>query len=305
MAVDKTKQTVQTTGHAWDGDIQEFNNPLPDWWLWGFYATVVFATIYWVIFPAWPVGNSYTKGVMNDVSYTTSEGKKVTTHWTTRAVYMREMQEGRELQNEHLQALKNTDYKDILKDPEKSAFTYSMAKVLFAENCAACHQPGGAGVIGAYPNLADDAWLWGGSFKNIEQTIRQGHNGFMPAFANVLTEKQLDDVSEYVLSLSGTEVDKNTSQRGSRIFNGQEGGCYYCHTHAGTGMVSMGSANLTDAIWTIADVNAQKDLAGKKSVVKNVIKNGVSREMPAWSERLSDEQIKILTLYVHELGGGK
>lgn len=218
---------------------------------------------------------------------------------------MREMQEGRELQNEHLQALKNTDYKDILKDPEKSAFTYSMAKVLFAENCAACHQPGGAGVIGAYPNLADDAWLWGGSFKNIEQTIRQGHNGFMPAFANVLTEKQLDDVSEYVLSLSGTEVDKNTSQRGSRIFNGQEGGCYYCHTHAGTGMVSMGSANLTDAIWTIADVNAQKDLAGKKSVVKNVIKNGVSREMPAWSERLSDEQIKILTLYVHELGGGK
>lgn len=309
MAVDNSKSSgknaVQTTGHAWDGDIQEFNNPIPNWWLWSFYATVVFAIVYWIFFPAWPIGDSYTKGVMNDITYVNKDGKEVTSHWTTRALYMKEMQKGRELQAKHLTALKETSYEDILADTEKTAFSYSMAKVLFADNCAACHQAGGAGVIGAYPNLADDSWLWGGTFVQIEKTISDGHNGFMPGFGSSLSEKQLEDVASYVLSLSSKGIDKNRVQRGKTIFNGQAGGCYYCHTKQATGMTSMGSANLTDAIWTIADVNEQDDVAEKVAVIKDVIRNGISRQMPAWSERLSPEQIKILTLYVHELGGGK
>ena len=308
MAVDNKasgKNAVQTTGHAWDGDIQEFNNPIPSWWLWSFYATVAFAIVYWVFFPAWPIGDNYTKGTMNDITYVNKDGKEVTTHWNTRSLYMKEMQEGRELQAKHLTALKEASYEDILSDTEKTAFTYSMAKVLFADNCAACHQTGGAGVIGAYPNLADDSWLWGGTFAQIEETITKGHNGFMPGFASALNETQLDVVASYVLSLSTQGLEADKVRRGKEIFNGQAGGCYYCHTKQASGMISMGSANLTDAIWTVANVNEQGDVTGKIAVIKDVIRNGINRHMPAWSERLSPEQIKILTLYVHELGGGK
>ena len=309
MAAEKnksaSKQAVQTTGHAWDGDIQEFNNPVPTWWLWSFYATIVFAIVYWVLYPAWPVGKDYTKGILNNIEYVTEDGKQVTTHWNTRALYMKDMQQWRATQAQHLAALKTADYRDILADTEKTAFTYSMAKVLFADNCAACHQSGGAGVVGAYPNLADDAWLWGGSFAQIQQTITNGRNGYMPAIGKNLTAQQLDDVASYVLSLSHKGLETASVKRGKAIFNGQTGGCYYCHGKQATGLASMGSANLTDAIWTVADVNAQSDIQGKKAAIKKVIYNGISRQMPAWSERLSPEQIKILTLYVHELGGGK
>ena len=102
MSSEKNKPTVQTTGHAWDGDIQEFNNPLPRWWLWTFYASAVFTLIYWVLYPAWPIGGDYTKGVMNEITYTTSDGKTTTTHWNTRALFLKEMQDAREAQAEYL-----------------------------------------------------------------------------------------------------------------------------------------------------------------------------------------------------------
>jgi len=299
------KNVVQTTGHAWDGDIQEFNNPLPNWWVWGFYASIVFAIIYWVLYPAWPVGRDYTKGVMNDIEYTTADGKHVKTHWNTRALYEKNMQQARADQQKYIDQLAATSIEDIAKDEAKSSFAYSMAKVLFADNCAACHQPGGAGVIGLYPNLADDDWLWGGSFEQIKTTITVGHNGYMPEFKKVLNEAQIDDVAEYVLSLSKHKTDVAKTARGEKIFNGQSGGCYYCHTKAGTGMLSMGSANLTDSVWTLANVPAAEGLEAKKHQVKNVIRNGVQRNMPAWNERLSETQIKILAFYVHQLGGGK
>ncbi len=305
MSKEKTKSTVQTTGHAWDGDLQEFNNPLPRWWLWGFYATVIFTIVYWVIFPAWPVGKGYTTGVMNDITYTTTDGKQVTTHWNTRALLLKELGEARAEQAKYIDQLKSASYTDIARDEEKSAFANSMAKVLFADNCAACHQAGGNGVIGSYPNLLDDAWLWGGSYQQIENTIREGHNGFMPAFKTSLSEAQIDDVAEYVLSLSGEKVNADKAARGEKIFQGQAGGCHYCHGKDAKGQTSLGSANLTDSIWTIADVPGHNTLEGKKAAIKAVIRNGVSRTMPAWKERLSPTEIKILTFYVHELGGGK
>jgi len=121
MSSEKNKPTVQTTGHAWDGDIQEFNNPLPRWWLWAFYATVVFTIVYWVLFPAWPVGGDYTKGVMNEISYTTAEGKTKTTHWNTRALFEKDMQEARAAQAKYLKDINASSFEQISLDEEKSA----------------------------------------------------------------------------------------------------------------------------------------------------------------------------------------
>ncbi len=302
MSKDNTQKTVQTTGHAWDGDLQEFNNPLPAWWLWTFYATLVFAIIYWILYPTLPIGNTYTKGVMNDITYTTEDGKTVTTHWNTRALFEKEMQEAREAQAEYVEELSKASYMEIKSDPEKSAFAFSMAKVLFADNCAACHQAGGNGVIGKFPNLIDDAWLWGGSFQKIEETIRQGRNGNMPAFKKQLDEQQIENVASYVLSLSGHKVDQAMAAKGKQVFSAN---CAVCHGQDARGQNAMGSANLTDSIWTIADVPGAGSVEGKKAAIMQLVKNGKSRQMPAWQDRLSDTEIKILTYYVHQMGGGK
>ena len=304
MSSEKSKSTVQTTGHSWDGDLQEFNNPLPNWWLWTFYATVVFAIVYWILYPAWPIGKDYTKGVMNEITYTTSDGKTVTTHWNTRALLLKEMQQAREEQQQYLKDINAASYEQIRNDEEKSAFAYSMAKVLFADNCAACHQAGGDGKIGFYPNLLDDAWLWGGSFEKIQETIANGRHGSMPAFKGRLSEDQISDVAEYVLSLSGNEMDAAAVKRGRKVFS-TDGGCAACHGADAKGQTFMGSANLTDKIWTIADVPGAETTADKKSAVMQVVANGKSRVMPAWKGRLSDTEIKILTFYVHQLGSGK
>jgi len=301
-----SKQAVQTTGHAWDGDLQEYNNPLPKWWVWTFYATVVFSIVYWILFPAWPVGKGFTTGI-KEITYKTSSGQEVTTHWNTRALLAEEIQTGAEgvKQREYLEKITSSSYEEILSDPDKMAFVRSMGKVMFADNCAACHGSGGNGVMTLYPNLVDDAWLWGGDINDIFHTISQGRKGYMPGFSETFTGEQANDVAAYVLSLSGIEGDAVSIKRGDVIFNGQEGGCYYCHTHQGSGMKSLGSANLTDKIWTITDVQGSEGYEAKQAAIKSVIMSGVSREMPAWGGRLSDSTIKMLTVYVYSLGGGK
>ena len=304
MSSEKNKPTVQTTGHAWDGDIQEFNNPLPTWWLWTFYATVIFTIVYWILYPAWPVGDTYTKGVMNDITYKTSDGKETTTHWNTRALHLKEMQEARESQEKYVKDINASTFDQIASDEEKSAFAYSSAKVLFADNCAACHQAGGDGVIGFYPNLLDDAWLWGGSYSKVQETITKGRNGSMPGFKGRLTAKQTSDVADYVLSLSAEAVDKSAAQRGKAVFTGA-GGCVACHGSSAKGKTSFGSANLTDKIWTIADVNGATTLDAKRAAVTNVVVNGKTRQMPAWKDRLSAAEIKMLTFYVKQLSASK
>jgi len=300
-------KAVQTTGHAWDGDLQEFNNPLPSWWLWSFYATVVFAAIYWVLYPAWPVGDTYTKGIAT-TTFQDQAGNEVTMGWNTRAEFIADMQTGDETlkQAEYLKKVEAASYEEIANDADMTAFTQSLAKVLFADNCAACHGIGGTpALIGQYPNLRDDAWLWGGEVEQIHQTIVAGRNGYMPPFAQVLSAEQIDQLANYVLGLSGHQVDTAKAAAGKALFQGDQAGCYYCHTESGEGMYSQGAANLTDAIWTVADVPGAADTKAKLAEVRSVISAGVSRQMPAWSERLSDTEIKLLTVYVHGLGGGQ
>lgn len=294
---------VQTTGHAWDGDLQEFNNPLPRWWLWAFYATVVFCLVYWVIYPAWPYAKTFTKG-LSTITYE-ANGEEVTTHWNTRAELIDELQTGRQTlkQEEWLQKVGDASYEEIANDPDMLAFARSMAKVVYADNCAACHGVGGTPAkVGLYPNLRDDAWLWGGEFAQIEHSIAHGRNGFMPAYSGVLSDEQIEQVAHYVLSLSGQPADASKAEAGEKIFQGQEGGCHYCHTESGQGLPSQGAANLTDAIWTVVDVPGAADDQARVKAVKEVIAGGIQRKMPAWNDRLSETQIKLLTLYVQGLG---
>lgn len=303
MADQQHGKAVQTTGHAWDGDLQEFNNPLPRWWLWTFYATAVFALVYWILYPAWPVADSFTKGLAT-VSYE-SEGKEVTTHWNTRAELIKEMQTGRQTlkQQAYLEKIAAASYDQIASDPEMMAFTNSMAKVLFSDNCAACHGAGGAPAqIGQYPNLRDDAWLWGNDIEQIVHTIEHGRNGYMPGFGEVLSDEKIDQLAHYVLSLSGQSVDMAKAEAGRGIFQGKEGGCHYCHTQSGKGLESQGAANLTDAIWTVANVPGAADAAARLDAVKAAIHDGIQRHMPAWKGRLDDTQIKLLSVYVQSLG---
>ncbi len=299
MSKEKKSQTVQTTGHAWDGDIQEFNNPLPTWWIWGFYITVVFAIVYWFLYPAWPVGDSYTKGMGNTVEYTTKEGEVVVTHWTTRALYQKEMQAAREQQAVQLAKYSKLSFDEIKKDDAMRAYAISVAKVLFADNCAACHQPGGAGLISMYPSLVDDDWIWGSDYKQIETSIRSGRKGVMPSFSKTLNEKQIDDVAYYVLNYSSKQNDFARVKNGKEIFNTN---CAACHTQKGIGNIQLGAANLTDKIWTVAGITAKMKDKDKINSIKQVIKNGIAREMPGWENRFSDLEIKMLTFYVNELG---
>ncbi|HHC73538.1 MAG TPA: cytochrome-c oxidase, cbb3-type subunit III [Thiothrix sp.] len=292
---------AQTTGHVWDDNLMEFNNPLPTWWLWAFYASFVFAIVYWFLYPAWPTGlvkGGFTTGV-STVTFQNNDGTEVTTGWNSRAKLAYELQNDEyELKrNQYVQEIAATSYDDIAKDPNKVAFINSYGKGIFGDYCAACHQSGANGVVGLYPNLIDDDWLWGGDTTAIESTIRHGRNGYMPAFKKTFNDTQLTEVANYVLSLSGVEHDAAAAAKGSEIFNGETGGCYYCHTKEGKGLVSQGSANLTDKIWTIANVPAADN---KLEAVKQVIYNGVNRQMPAWGSRLSDDEIKVLVAYLRQ-----
>jgi len=286
------KSKVQTTGHTWDGDLAEYNNPLPQWWVWVFYATVVFAVVYWILYPAWPVGDSYTQGVMDYSKRARLIGEGGT--------MSKEVLEKRYPQRfEALNKISRMSPAAILDDPDLMNFVNSSGKVLFGDNCAPCHGSGGQGVIGHYPNLADSDWLYGGKPADIHQTIVNGRNGYMPAHADKLSEAQIEAVAMYEGSLAGEDWAEGSPDKvaqGKELFHGDQAACYACHGSDAKGKEALGAPNLTDAIWLFG---------GDKQTVIETIAQGRGGEMPAWEERLTGNQIKILTAYVHSLGGGE
>ncbi len=296
---------AETTGHVWDDTLQEFNNPLPRWWLWTFYATMLFALAYFLIYPSWPIGSTYTKG-FSSVTYKGKGGEEMTTHWNTRALLAYDMQTGEQSlkQKEYLSKLAATPYDQISQDPDMGAFVRSYGNGIFGDYCAACHQAGGQGVVGLFPNLVDDAWLWGGSVEQIHQTVVNGRNGYMPPFRETFNDTQLNQVANYVLSLSDQPLDAEAAKQGELIFNGQAGGCYYCHTKEGTGLASQGAANLTDKIWTVANVAGQQTPEAKLAAIKAVVSNGISRQMPSFAQRLDETEIKVLVAYLKQMSSG-
>jgi len=306
MADNVQNQGPQTTGHVWDDDLQEYNNPLPAWWTYGFYLTIVFAIVYWLIYPSWPVGKGYLPGVFGSVSYTNAEGQEESWHWNTRAKLLKETQEAAALQKPYVDKLASTPFEQIGKDPELSSFVVSAGKPLFADNCAACHQSGGGGKIGFYPNLSDDDWIYGGNPEKIMESITKGRRGYMPPFAEALDRAQVKALASYVVSLSGNKADPAMVAQGKELFHSHAAACFYCHGDEAKGRQDIGSANLTDKVWLWADVPGAADDAGKLAAVEKVIASGLDKGvMPAWEGRLKPEQIKLLSVYVHELGGGK
>jgi cytochrome c oxidase cbb3-type subunit 3 len=298
-------QTVQTTGHAWDGDLQEFNNPLPTWWVYTFYVTIAFSIIYWLIYPSWPFGKGFLTG-FSDITYVNKAGETISSHWNTRALLMADLNKAEEMQKPYFSKVAANDFEQIAKDPELSGFVLSAGKALFTDNCAPCHQQGGQGVIGFFPNLTDDDWLYGGTYDKIHQTLVNGRRGYMPAFGEVLNAGEIDALANYVASLSGIQHDAGKAASGRALFTSETAACYYCHTASAKGRQDMGAPNLTDKIWLWANVPGAETPAEKIAAIRSTIITGVNKGvMPAWGGRLSPEQIKVLTVYVHELGGGK
>ncbi len=291
---------AETTGHVWDDTLMEFNNPIPTWWLWAFYGTIIFTIAYWVIYPSWPTGLS-EKGYLygtKEITYKSDAGEEITTHWNTRALLAHDMQnDPNELKRlEMVKTVAATPLASVVKDPQQSAFVLAYGKGIFGDYCAGCHQTGGQGVIGDYPNLIDDAWLWGSDSADIETTIRKGRTGNMPAHKASMTDAEITQTANYVLSLSGESVDTAAAEHGKKLFNTK--GCSGCHMPTGVGMKALGAANLTDKIWTQANVPAAADSAAKVAAVKTIISNGFKREMPAWESRLTNDEIKVLVAYI-------
>ncbi|MEE9352274.1 MAG: cytochrome-c oxidase, cbb3-type subunit III [Thiotrichaceae bacterium] len=303
MAHEKIKDPItgaETTGHVWDDDLMEFNNPLPRWWLWAFYGTIVFTIVYFIMYPSWPtnlVEAGYLKGT-SKITFKADSGEEITTHWNTRALLAKEMQTDKlELKRQEMvKVVAATPIDQIAGDADKSQFVLAYGKGIFGDYCAGCHQTGGQGVVGFYPNLVDDAWLWGGDTADIETSIRKGRKGNMPGHSSTLSDAETTQVANYVLKLSGESVDGAVAGAGKTVFDTK--GCSGCHMPTGVGMKALGSANLTDKIWTQANVPAAADVAAKVAAVKAVVSEGIQREMPAWESRLSNDEIKVLVAYI-------
>jgi cytochrome c oxidase cbb3-type subunit 3 len=295
-----------TTGHVWDEDLQELTNPLPNWWLWTFYITIIFALVYWVLYPAWPIGKTFTKGIGNTITYVNNKGETKTTHWNMRAKLMKETNEAVAAQKQYFDKVAATPFDAVSKDAELMQFVQSAGKTLFSDNCAGCHQAGGQGLLGLAPNLVDDSWIYGGTYEKIQETITLGRQGMMPPLKGVLSDEKIAQVANYVLSLSGEPHDAEAAKAGDAIFHG-EGTCLACHGPDGKGNPALGSANLTDKIWLWANVPGAANADGKVKAISTVVAGGMSRgKMPIWGGRLTPEQIKLLAVYVHDtLGGGK
>lgn len=276
-----------TTGHEWDG-IKELNTPLPRWWVWVFYATVIWSVLYWIVYPAWPLVSSYTKGLFG---------------YSSRANVAAEIAALHNLRGEKAVALANASLDEIEKNPALLAFARAQGKAAFGDNCAPCHGIGATGAKG-YPNLNDDEWLWGGTLPAIYQTIqygiRSGHpearENQMPAFGKdgVLTREQIVQVANYVRSLSGLPVRQGVDlAAGKKIFADN---CSVCHGENGKGNQELGAPDLADRIYLRGSDEAS---------IIDIINNGGGGVMPAWTGRLDPATLKALAVYVHTLGGGK
>lgn len=297
-----------TTGHVWDENLEEATNPLPNWWLWTFYITIIFSVVYWAFYPAWPIGKSFTKGIpgANDVTYVNNKGETKTTHWNMRAQLMKDTNVAVAAQKKYFDKVAATPFDAVSKDTELMQFVQSSGRQLFLDNCAGCHMAGGQGKLGLAPNLVDDSWIFGGTYEKIQETVTLGRHGMMPPFKGMLPDDKIAQVANYVLSLSGEPHDAEAAKAGDAIFHG-EGTCLACHGPDGKGIEAMGSANLTDKIWLWADVPGAADAEAKVKAVSAIVTGGMNRgKMPTWGGRLSPEQIKLVTVYVHDtLGGGK
>ena len=276
---------LEDTGHEWDG-IRELDRPLPRWWLWTFYASIVVAAVYWVLMPAWPTPWGATRGLLHQ-----SDRVKV-------AQDLKALAAQRGTEAEMLSAV---SLEQIEKDPKLQAYALAAGQSIFGDNCATCHGQGGTGGKG-YPNLRDDVWLWGGSLEDIQHTITVGIRSGqpdarvsqMPAFGRdqILKPEQIADLTEYVVALSHRPASRAAVQRAAPLFAQN---CAVCHGPAGTGSQAVGAPNLTDADWLYGS---------DRTSIHDQIWNGRGGVMPSWRARFDPATIKALAVYIHANAGG-
>jgi cytochrome c oxidase cbb3-type subunit 3 len=285
--IDEHSQT-ETTGHEWDG-IKELDTPMPRWWLWTFYGTIIWGAIYVILMPAWPLVSQATPGLLG---------------YSSRANVAADIAAAREA-NAPLDArLNEIELASVAEDPELLRYAIAGGGAVFRNHCGQCHGAGGQGAIGGYPNLLDDAWLWGGTVDDIYLTIRHGIRyepdpdtrfSQMPAFGEILEDEEIDGLVQYVLSLSGADHDAEIAAAHAESFLNN---CSACHGEAGEGMIEMGAPNLTDSIWLYG---------GDPDSIRHTIVYSRYGIMPSFSlnNRLRDEEIRKVAVYVHSLGGGE
>jgi cytochrome c oxidase cbb3-type subunit 3 len=275
----------ETTGHEWDG-IKEYNKPLPRWWLWTFYATIVWAVLYSIAYPAWPGIKAATPGLLG---------------FSTRAEVAADIASFEEANAGINTQLASVELTEIAQDPNLNQFAQNAGGAVFRTWCAQCHGSGAAGAKG-YPNLLDDDWLWGGDIEAIHTTISHGirneedpdaRYSEMPAFGDLLETEEITQVVNYVMSLSGEPQDAALVAAGETVFLDN---CAACHMDDGTGDRWQGAPNLTDAIWLYG---------GDFETLTATVTYSRFGVMPPWSERLSEAEIRAVATYVHGLGGGE
>ena len=287
MAAENDRDEVtgtNTTGHEWDG-IKELDTPMPRWWLWTFYATIVWGIGYTIAYPAWPLISSATSGFLG---------------YSSRAEVAQTIEVASAAQSVYLDRIAALDVAEVAADQELMSFSMAGGAAVFRTTCSQCHGTGGGGAPG-YPNLLDDAWLWGGDLEAIHTTIAYGvrsdHENTrfsqMPAFAGALERNQIEAVVEHVRFLSGQDHDAALAETGAGVFAEN---CAACHGDDAKGMVEMGAPDLTDVIWLYG---------GDHETLMRTVTRGRGGVMPAWSGRLTEAQIKEVAVYVHSLGGGE
>jgi len=276
---------VSTTGHEWDG-IRELDNPMPRWWVWTFYATIVWALGYVIAYPAWPLMTSATQGVLG---------------YSSRGEVRKDLSAADDALGAYRIAIRDKSVEAILADGQLRSVAVAAGGAAFKVNCVQCHGSGAAGSQG-FPNLNDDEWLWGGKPDQIQQTIAHGirftkddetRDSLMPAFAEVLDAGQISQVSAFVASLSGPVRDGSLVAPGKTVFAEN---CAACHGDNAKGKREMGAPDLTDAIWLYG--------ASEQAIVAQVRAPRVG-VMPAWDARLGETAVKELAAFVHALGGGE
>jgi len=256
---------AETTGHTWDEDLAEYNNPLPRWWSWLFYLTIVFSVIYLVLYP----GLGSWRGTLG---------------WTQVKQLDEENARAQAAYGPLYDRFAALDVVALSKSPEALA----VGQKLFLNHCAQCHASDGGGSRG-FPSLADRDWLWGGAPQEIKVSITDGRNGVMPPWGAVLGEQGVKDVAHYVMSLSGSAADSIRVAKGKELFDKT---CVACHGAQGKGNPALGAPDLTDKIWLHGSGEA---------AISETIARGRTSQMPAHKGQLSEAKIHLLAAYVLSL----
>jgi len=261
---------VESTGHIWDGDLTELNNPLPRWWLGLFYITIAFGGFYLLLYP----GLGTFAGLLE---------------WTSKGEYEQEVEKVEARVGPLFERYQQTAILDLTKDEE----ALKVGERLFINYCATCHGSDARGARG-YPNLRDSDWIWGGDPQNIETTILHGRQAAMPAWEGPLGgERGVDEVAQYLLSLSGRATIEDLAEKGKAKY---EIFCIACHGPTGTGNTALGAPNLTDDVWLYG---------GSLTRISQSIAKGRNGQMPAQGEFLGEAKVHLLAAYVYGLSQEK